>query len=145
VDNNNVVLGTIVTMSRASVVIVTSQGYLTTVNWSGTYPNAQIYYTSYVAGVCSGSAFLNGGNSGPTIYMYAKTLVWSGSLGTLMVASAAPVADGTVPSVTGSGIQGIDNPGCISSPSVQQMWALVATTPASVGLPATIVAPLRVQ
>jgi hypothetical protein len=151
-DNNGVSLGRIVTASRSSATIVTSTGHMTILNWNGTFPVAQVYFTSFSAGVCGGSAYLNSGSSAtsPTQYMYGKNLVWVGSMNSLMTATAASIqADGTAATVTpgGSGftIAGIDNPACGTSSSTQHMWPLVSITRASSGLPATIVAPLTIN
>jgi hypothetical protein len=77
--------------------------------------------------------------------MYRKTLVFSGSLNTLMVAANAPEADGTIATAAGVGIQGLDNPTCGASSATQHMWALTPITRAAAGLPATIVTPLSIQ
>ena len=150
VDANNLTLGKVVTATRSNVTIVTSTGYLTIVNWAGTFPAAQIYYTTYDSGtgVCGGTAYLNSGgsSSGPSQYMYARNLVWSASLNTLM-AAVAPLADGTAATTSPATgvIQGIDNPACSSSSSTNQMWQLAPVSRNAAGLPATIAAPLSIQ
>lgn len=146
-DANNVVLGNVVSAARNNVTFVTSAGYMTTINWNGTFSPAQIYYTG---ATCTGSAYLNSGSSANVGYMYGKFLVWSGSLGQFMVATTGSIkADGTAetvkPSVAGFTITAIDNPTCGPSSSDQYMWPLTATTTAAVGLPAVVVPPLRMQ
>jgi hypothetical protein len=146
-DANDVVLGNVVSAARNSVTFVTGAGYMTTINWNGTFSPAQIYYTG---ATCTGSAYLNSGSSSNVGYMYGKFLVWSGSLGQFMVATPGSIrADGTAetvkPSVAGFTITAIDNPTCGPSSSDQYMWPLTPTTTAAVGLPAAIVPPLRMQ
>lgn len=147
IDANDVVLGNVVSAARNSVTFVTSAGYMTTINWNGTFSPAQIYYTG---ATCTGSAYLNSGSSANVGYMYGKFLVWSGSLGQFMIATPGSIkADGTAetvkPSVAGFTITAIDNPTCGPSSSDQYMWPLTATTTTAVGLPAAIVPPLRMQ
>ena len=146
-DANNAVLGDVVSAARNSVTFVTSGGYMTTINWNGTFSPAQIYYTG---ATCTGSAYLNSGSSTNVGYMYGKFLVWSGSLGQFMVATPGSIkADGTAetvkPSLSGFTIAAIDNPTCGPSTSDQYMWPLTGTTATAVGLPAVIAPPLRMQ
>ena len=125
----------------------TSTGHQTVINWTGTFPIAQIYYTSQSAGVCGGSAYLNSGGTTPS-NMYGKWMVFSGSLNSLMVPTSGSLqADGTALTVQpGAGaIQGIDNPACGPSASNQMMWPLATITRAAVGLPATIATPLHIE
>ena len=147
IDANDVVLGNVVSAARNNVTFVTTAGYMTTINWNGTFSPAQIYYTG---ATCTGSAYLNSGSSTNVGYMYGKFLVWSGSLGQFMIATPGSIkADGTAetvkPSVAGFTITAIDNPTCGPSSSDQYMWPLTATTTTAVGLPAAIVPPLRMQ
>ena len=146
-DANNAVLGNVVSAARSNVTFVTTAGYMTTINWNGTFSPAQIYYTG---ATCTGSAYLNSGSSTNVGYMYGKFLVWSGSLGQFMIATPGSIkADGTAetvkPSVAGFTITAFDNPTCGPSSSDQYMWPLTATTTTAVGLPAAIVPPLRMQ
>ncbi len=147
IDANDVVLGNVVSAARNNVTFVTTAGFMTTINWNGTFSPAQIYYTG---ATCTGSAYLNSGSSVNVGYMYGKFLVWSGSLGQFMIATPGSIkADGTAetvkPSVAGFTITAIDNPTCGPSSSDQYMWPLTATTTNAVGLPAAIVPPLRMQ
>ncbi len=144
VDGANNVLGKVLSATRSSITIVTSTGHLLVMSWDGTVPNGQIYYQGSGGNLCSGTAFLNSGNSTPAS-IYAKTLVWSGSLASFMVPASAPQSNGTVLSAAMSGITGIDNPACGTSSSTQHAWQLQTITPALVGLPATITPPLVFQ
>jgi hypothetical protein len=148
-DAANAVLGNVVTANHQTVTFVTATGYLTTINWNGTFAPAQVYFTTFAGGVCGGSAYLNSGSSSVG-HMYGKTLVYVGSLNALMTATAGSLLpDGTAaavrPSLSGFTIQGIDNPTCAASASDQYMWPLAPVTAAAAGLPATIVPPLRLQ
>jgi hypothetical protein len=150
-DSNNAVLGNVVTATRNTVTFVTSTGHLTTINWNGTFPSAQIYYTTIGAGnVCGGSAYLNSGSTTDAGRMQGRLLVFAGSLNSLMTATAGSLApDGTAqttrPSLGGFTIQGIDNPTCAAATSDQHMWPLAAISAVAAGLPATIAPPLRLQ
>lgn len=144
VDSASNVLGKVLSATRSNITIMTSTGHLLVISWDGTVPNGQIYYQGSGGNLCSGTAFLNSGNSTPAS-IYAKTLVWSGSLSSFMVPASAPQANGTVLSAAMSGITGIDNPACGASASTQHAWQLKTITPALVGLPATITAPLVFQ
>lgn len=149
-DANNAVLGNVVTATRSTVTFVTSTGCMTTINWTGTFPPAQIYYTTLSSGVCGGSAYLNSGSTTDAGRMYGRFLVLAGSLNSLMTATAGSLApDGTAqttrPSLGGFAIQGIDNPTCAAATSDQHMWPLTTVTAVAAGLPATIAPPLRLQ
>lgn len=141
VDNNNVILGTVITATSRVVTIATSTGHLTTLNWAGTFPNAQIYYQNVA---CSGAAYFNLGGAG---FVYSKFLVRSGSLNTLMVPTGPALPDGTVAAIDGNTVTtaGLDNPTCAPGNATTFVVPLSSTTPAAVGLPATIAAPLTLQ
>jgi hypothetical protein len=150
VDGNGVTLGTIINSERDSVTLLTSTGYLGFINWNATFNSAQLYYTSYSAGTCWGSAYLNSGTSSTQRYIYAKHFVYAGSLGSFAVPTAASIlSDGTSasvkPSLSGFSIQGIDNPACGVSSSDQYMWPLTTITRTALGLPASIATPLTIQ
>ena len=92
-----------------------------------------------------GSAFLNLGST-TVSFQYGKTLLFSGSFNSLVAPPPASVlADGTESTVTGAGLNGIDNPLCGPGSSTLQVWPLVAITRAAVGLPAVIVPPLTLN
>lgn len=139
-DNNNAVLGKVTTVNRNSIVFLTSTGYFITIQWTGVFAPAQIYYTSFSAGTCSETAYLNSGSS--VQFAYARTLSWSGSLNTFMSFASGPLLDGTVASVAMSGVQGIDNPLCISFTSTATGWLLTPIARSAAGLPPTVVPPL---
>lgn len=145
VDANNVTLGKVVSAARNNITLVTSTGHLMVMSWDGTLPNSQIYYKGTGPGNCSGEGYLNSGSPTAASSIYAKTVVWSLSLGSFMVTSATPQSNGTVLSTLPTGITGFDNSSCGSSTGGQYGWLLQPVTPAQIGLPAPIVAPLRLQ
>jgi len=128
-DANGVKLGEVTAFESpgSSVSIMTSTGHLITLRLDGTIKNGQIYYSG---ANCSGNALLNGNGGVP---IWAKTVVYSGSLGSLMVADGA-VANGTVP-MTEMTAQSIDNPDCGASSGIKDGWSIVPITAAAVGLP----------
>lgn len=130
-DGNGVKLGDVTELSGngRSVSILTSTGHLLTLQFDGTIKNGQIYYSG---ANCTGNALLNAGSSsGPPIW--AKTVVFSGSKNSLMVADGV-VGNGTVP-LTSMVAQSIDNPDCGTSSGTNWGWSIIETTPAAVGLP----------
>ena len=100
-------IGVIDSVTRSSVVVFTDAGYLLTVRWDGSIPTAQAYYTG--AG-CTGTAYLNAGGSGQNP-LYAKTLVYLDSAGTLAVPAALDTT-GSAPEFTSFTAATIDNPSC---------------------------------
>ncbi len=145
VDANNVTLGKVVSAARNNITLVTSTGHLMVMSWDGTLPNAQIYYKGTGPGNCSGEGYLNSGSPTTASSIYAKTVVWSLSLGSFMVTSATPQSNGTVLAVMPTGITGFDNSSCGTSTGGQYGWLLQPVTAAQIGLPSPIVAPLRLQ
>lgn len=145
-DSNGVTLGFVISSTRNQVTFQTPTGHQTTINWTGTFPSAQIYYSSFDGSVCSGSAYLNGGNSTPS-NIYGKWMVFSGSLQTLMVPSNESLQpDGTSLSSVPQSVAGIDNPACgASGPSSNAMWPLSSISRTAVGLPAVILPPLLME
>ena len=143
-DGNNIVLGTVIGSTRINITFITSTGHLMSIDWDGGFPIPQIYYSSRTtAGVCSGNAYLR--NAGTLMEpMYSKTVVYSGSLNTLMVADPSIVnnATGLATSAVPSGTQGLDNPGCTANTAPSSAWLLTPVTPAAIGLPASIALPL---
>lgn len=109
------------------VSILTSTGHLITLQLDGSIKNGQIYYSG--AG-CTGDALLNGNGD---VSIWAKTVVYSGSLNSLMVADGI-AANGTVP-MTEMTAQSIDNPTCGTSSGLKDGWSIVPITPVAAGLP----------
>jgi hypothetical protein len=136
-DANGVTLGRIVEADRYGVRVVTSTGYLVDINWDGTFPIGQIWYTG---ASCTGTAILNSGSPDPD-KIFGKTLVFSRAFNTLMapstVVSGVATGGGSVP------VQSIDNPTCMAASSGNG-WTLTAVTAAAAGLPTTILGPLSI-
>jgi hypothetical protein len=142
VDHNGVTLGKITHADSYGYTILTSTGYLLDMSWDGTSYPAQVYYTSFSAGVCGGTAYLNdGGTPGSTIW--GKTAYWVGSKNSFMVPQTVNAAGMSV-SVSFTS-QGIDNPACYASAGSVSGWLLTSITNTALGLPATIAAPLQLQ
>lgn len=154
-DANGVTLGSVISSTNLEVIFQTSTGHQTRINWTGTYPAAQIYYSSYDTNTlkCGGTAYFNSGGSAlrngvpnPPIAMYGKWMLFSGSLDSLMVPSTVE-SNGTSLTVSlgAGGIQGIDNPSCGTSTSTNLVWPLKKVEPVDVGLPATVKPPLSIE
>jgi hypothetical protein len=140
-DNNNVTLGTILSISNNTVNIMTSTGYTVNVLLDPTsgfnFPINQIYWTG--AG-CTGTPYLNdGGSTGSK--RYYKALCFSGQTGSLYEMSS-PNANGVSTSVSFVGAS-LENPTCGASAG-SSGWAITAKTLVSVGLPSSIAYPLTV-
>ena len=142
-DANGFSVGTVDSMTRNAVTVITSKGYLLTVRWNGSIANAQAYYSG--AG-CTGTAYLNSGGSGLNP-LYAKTLVYLGTPGTLAVPATL---DGTgsaenLPLTSAA----IDNPSCGPSVGTRNGWELKPASASDVGLPGgttnQLVAPLTLH
>ena len=146
-DANGVVLGTVLTSTRTNIFFQTSTGYQTTINWIGTFPAAQIYYTGApVSGVCSGTAYLNALGSATPQNIYGKTMSFSYSLNTLMVPAASTLQpDGTAAAVPTAALLGFDNPTCLAQSSSTPNYLLTPISRAAAGLPATIATPLSIE
>lgn len=131
-DGNGDTVGTVLSIARNSVTVMTSKGYLLVVGWDGKIAPAQAYYTS--AG-CTGTAYLNSGGDRPS-WLYGKTLVYLGSANTLAVPAAL---DGTGAAAnTAFTAATIDNPDCGDSAGERHGWKLKATNAADTGLPAGV-------
>jgi hypothetical protein len=137
-DANSVTLGRLVFASRSSVRVVTSAGYLVDIEWDGTFPIGQIWYTG---ASCTGTAILNSGSPDPD-KIAGITLVFSRAFNTLMrpatVTNGVSIGSGSVP------VQSIDNPTCMAASSGNG-WTLTSISNVTAGLPAAIVGPLSLQ
>ena len=138
-DANNATLGSIIYLG-ATFTVLTPSKYTVDINYDGTFPSGQIWYTG--AG-CTGTAYLNSGGSAPATYIDLKnTATFSRAFNKLMVIdpSTANANGGVLEQCVA--IQSIDNPTCMSSVGTFCGWKLINTTNATIGLPATIVPPL---
>jgi hypothetical protein len=140
-DNNGVTLGKVLYSDQWGLTVLTSANYIVGLNWDGTYPIAQVWYTG---ASCTGTAILNSGSTDP-FSIYGKTLVYVGSLGSLATPTSVN-SNGVSVSTASTAVQSIDNPDCQSANgNFGNGWALTAVTAASAGLPTTIAAPLSLQ
>jgi collagen triple helix repeat protein len=113
-DANGHVLGTLVGFSGNNFVTVYSSGYFIRIGIGGNFPVSQIWWTGTP---CNGTGYLNDGQGGvvgsaPT--MYAKTVIYSGSLNSLFVPSGATAQ---VASVNAT-VTDIEDPGITDGSSV---------------------------
>lgn len=140
-DNNNVVLGNMVSINRNSVGFITSAGYYMVVRWDGTMQPAQVYYSGTG---CTGTPLLNSGGSADIAT--SRWLQWVGSRGELMAPS--PVGNGVVATTTMTA-NSIDNPTCstYANPNTYTGWTLQTVTASSAGLPRLppFAGPLKLQ
>ncbi len=110
--------------------------------WTGTFQPAQIWYTGTN---CTGTAYLNDGGDGtpPFPKIFGKWVVFSGSANSLMAPTTVSGGTSTAETFTA---QSIDNPTCGNNAAfTREGWKLSAVSRATVGLPATIAVPLRLQ
>lgn len=143
-DDNNVKLGTIVGINRATVTIITSTGHIVdilfTPNGTHRFPIDQIYWSG---ANCTGTPFLNDGGVTGSV-TYSKTLCYSGKTG-LLYSMAAPNVNGCSTSAAQPVASTIENPTCMSSGG-SSGWSLIAiVNNSTVGLPATIVYPIVIK
>jgi hypothetical protein len=118
--------------------MVTSAGYLVIINFDGSFTPQQIYYTGTG---CTGTAYLNAAAAAGG-KICGKYVVYSGSMGQLMAPADIVGGLAVSESLTAAGL---DNPTCSASSGTQSGWQLAAVTRATIGLPATIVSPLKLQ
>ena len=143
-DANGQVLGRVLASTREDVTVVTSAEYIVTIEWTGGFEPAQIYYTGSCA--APGTGFLNSGSGDnvPVDYITGQWMVFSGSLNSLVV-PATVGANGTSASELLTA-NAIDNPACSAEPSRSVAgWRLRTITRAAAGLPATIAPPLTLE
>jgi hypothetical protein len=140
-DANNVNLGTLIDFGDYGVTGMTSEGYLFSISWQGAYFDSQIYSSQAACGN-GGSLWLNAGTTDPS-EMFAKSLVYYGYDDNLYVPANAN-ANGVATSVAFSAAS-LWNYGSCSGAGNNGGWLLSLVTRASVGLPATITAPLTLQ
>jgi hypothetical protein len=141
VDGNNVTLGRVISAYQYGATVLTSTGYIVDIPFDGVFYPAQIYYT---AAGCTGTAYLNDGNGGnpPFQTMGGKYVVYSGSMNSLMAPATVVGGVSTGEAFTSATI---DNPGCGANAGSRSGWKLVAVSRATVGLPATIATPIKLQ
>jgi hypothetical protein len=107
-DANNNLLGSLIG-SFGNGVMVYKNGYYTSVLFSGKFPVSQIWWSNTN---CTGTGYLNDGNSGYGGYVMGTTqVIFSGQTNTLYVpsgngASVTSVNGGTLRSIENSGTQG---------------------------------------
>jgi hypothetical protein len=140
IDSNNVTLGKAAAVNDYGVTFITSTGHMVFVEWTGTIPTGQVWYTN---SACTANPHLNSGGSDPDP-LFGKTVVRLHTGNKLMVPSN--VGPNGVSLAQPVNVVAIDNPTCGSHPATPRWgWPLMEVTRAQVGLPASITAPLRLQ
>lgn len=142
-DDNNVKLGTIIGINRATVTVITSTGHIVdilfTPNGTNRFPIDQIYWSGTN---CTGTPFLNDGGVTGSV-TYSKTLCYSGKTG-LLYSMANPNANGCSTSIAQPVAATIENPTCMSGGG-SSGWSITPITNATAGLPSTIVYPIIIK
>ncbi len=150
VDANNVTLGSVISSDRYIVTVVTSTGHVLTLNWRGVVGGSVSVY--YSGGSCSAGStkWMSVGGSSQR-YVHGKLASYSNTTGSYLV-PANVGADGSAASVPMSGVTniewqvGVTGEGeCDPSSSTSHGVLLQTATPAQVGMPATVAAPLALQ
>jgi hypothetical protein len=150
-DATGTVLGTLVGFGRNEIEVYKS-GYISRIHPSGKFPVSQIYWTG---AACTGSAYLNSGQGnitdGKFAPMYSKTVVFSSSANSLMVASGAQPQTATV-NFTAASIENrddLDGTGtCSVSTGNVSGWPLTAISGPTLGwtvsgTPLSVAGPLQ--
>ena len=142
-DNNNVVLGKVISTSRTSATVLSSTGYLYDVQWDGTFIGEQLYYST---GACGGTKWLNSGSSSKVRQIYSNDLTYDGATGSFYKI-ANPDSDGLTSTVffTAGAIWSTSNQNCGSASGTRGGWLLTPITKAAAGIPNTIAAPLHIE
>ncbi|MBN2530914.1 MAG: hypothetical protein JXR76_31295 [Deltaproteobacteria bacterium] len=139
VDNNDVTLGTVLTVDDYSVDFLTSTGHIVELDWDGL---GDATYTYFLSSNCTGPAFkyISGAN-------YASQGIHWGYIGTGTTPipfTYSPVDAGA--QTPASRTTGSDPGSCFSYTTVRDVtYNLTQTTNAAIGLPATISGPLTVE
>ncbi|KRD26903.1 hypothetical protein ASE39_00900 [Acidovorax sp. Root267] len=146
-DNSSTSLGTVIDISVSSqsyVAVMTSTKHYVKLRFNGTIQNESSIY--FVSTDCTGTPY--GGSGGTSSNQrFAKTVVYrsTGQLYTLSNPDANGLATPVSQATLGIDVNSIeDNVSgtCTTSASTQHMFPLTLVTPASVGLPNSIAAPL---
>lgn len=129
-------LGTLVDWSVNSVTVLSSTGYLYSVNYDGTLKGATSVYFSNAG--CSGTAYLWDYSGIGT----AKAL--GIDLSGVIYAPASPDSDGTLPTGTSTNYNSLTTnvPACSAATGTASVVPTVVITRAAAGIPETITAPL---
>ena len=146
-DNNGANLGTVIDVSVSSqsfVAFLTSTKHYVKLRFNGTIQNESSIY--FASADCTGTPYGgSGGTSGNQ--RFAKTVVYrtTGQLYTLANPDAnglaTPLPQATI-GITVASVEDSISGVCNASASTQYMFPLTLVTPAAVGLPASVAAPL---
>ena len=143
VDGNGVTLGIATYIDSYAVTIKNSSGYFYSIGWNGAFFDSQVYFNG---ASCAGTtAWLNeGGGNGPGgTKVSGKFLTWVAN-GDQLYKYANLDANGLATSVGFTGTS-LWNYGSCQGGSTNTGWVLTPVTRASVGIPATIAAPITVN
>jgi hypothetical protein len=140
-DNSNVMIGKVLSADAYGLTVLTSTNYIISLYWDGFYVDKQILFTS---GGCAGVAYLyDDGLSRNTIF--GNTAYWVAMKNSFMVPATS--IKNTTQSVTmlpASLSTGLDCLQVLDGTS-QTGWHLTTITNTALGLPSSIVTPLRLQ
>ncbi len=139
VDNNGVVLGTVLSANLREVSIRTSNNYLVSINWDGSLLDK---YATYGGTNCTGTLYLY--IDGTSMSIHADAAFWSSNENAFLV----PDNPGGDPAVSSQVLpyESYWDGGCNNSSSQgDDMWPADTVSRSAVGLPSSIVAPLTIQ
>ena len=131
VDSLGQTIGRVMGFNASNFQVLTTAGYVISINYDGTFPISQIRWTG--AG-CTGTPYFNG-----TGTRFARSVVYSGAANGLYMAANA--TSNGVATATTAVMSTIENPTCMSGSGTQNGFLLTPVTQTGIGLPATITAP----
>ncbi len=147
-------IGTVVGMNQDGPAVITPNGYLIAPSFAGSFNGGQIYWTG---ANCTGTPYLNAGYapdpSWPASGLWNRQVVYSKFTGKLYVA-ANPDTNGMAWNVGFTHALSIENPDCVPTgydpvtcPTCGDNggWPLSEATRTTIGLPATITAPIVIS
>ena len=139
VDANSVVLGSVLNANLETVSIRTPNNYLVTINWDGSFNPED---TTYSAAGCTGTAHIYIDDTQKTIHPSAA--FWSANESGFLVPNN-PGADAAVESQDLPYQSYMLNEVCTNDTGTVWMWPASVLSATTIGLPATITAPLSLQ
>lgn len=143
-DAGNQLLGSVITITTTNVIVRSPKGYYFTINWTGLFPDQQIYYGT--AG-CTGTMWLNAGTTTATNRL-GTFLVYEGKTGNFHVPASVNASTGLATNVAFSAPSLWNSSGgvwqCLAGGS-NGGWLLTPISRTDAGVPATITAPLTIR
>jgi hypothetical protein len=145
-DGNNVVLGKLLEGNASGLTILTSSSHVLTLAWDLSRKSAMIDYTLASCGA-AGSAYLYDSDTVVGNTMWGKAVVWSGAWASYMVPATVSPTTGMSTTALYAAVSTEDASHSCYAYSVPSAhgWLLTRITNAALGLPATLVTPLKLQ